>query len=219
MTKAKFSQLKKFFSQFPTKKLAKGAFLYRPGDKIENIHFLKSGYIRVYSKNASGENTINAFKPAFITSIIHFFTEARNDFFFEAITPIEVYLIPQKDFKQFLGRNPDISSLIMDYFCHSLLRFIKNQGSIVNGSAIGKVACVLYQLANDYGEIQAEQLIVHFPATHRIIANLVGLTRETTSVQMSKLQKLGVISTKRSHYIVKSLEKLKRLAFPGDLLP
>jgi len=56
------------------------------------------------------------------------------------------------------------------------------------------------------------KLVVNFPATHRVIANLVGLTRETTSVQMSKLQKQGVVSTKRSQFVVNNLEKLKNLS-------
>ncbi|KKT67837.1 MAG: hypothetical protein UW62_C0015G0003 [Candidatus Collierbacteria bacterium GW2011_GWB1_44_35] len=55
-------------------------------------------------------------------------------------------------------------------------------------------------------------IFVPFPATHRVLATLIGLTRETTSVQMSKLQKMGVISTKRVSFTVLNLDKLKKLS-------
>jgi len=100
----------------------------------------------------------------------------------------------------------------MEFFFRSLLSYFTNQGNIVNGNAQNKIASVLLQLTHDYGDKKNNKLVVNFPATHRIIANLVGLTRETTSVQISKLQKLGIISTKRTQFVVHDLNKLKKLA-------
>ena len=212
MTKAEYSQLKKFFSQFPSKKISKNALIFKPGDKIADVYFMKSGYVRVYTKAPFGENTLNIFKPLFLISVIHHFTNLRNNLFFQAITPSEVYIIPKQEFKNFLNNNPKMSNIIMDYFFSSLLLYMTNQGGIINGSAINKVASVLLQIVHDYGDTKNGQLAVNFPATHRIVASLIGLTRETTSVQMSKLQKLGIISTKRNQFVVRNLEKLKDLA-------
>ena len=212
MTKADFSQLKKFFSQFPTKKFAKNSLVIKPGDKIESVYFMKSGYVRAYSKAPSGENTLNIFKPLFLISIIHFYTSSKNDLYLRAITSAEIYIVPKQEFKKLIDKNPKVSAIIMDFFFGSLLLYLTNQGNIINGSAINKVASVLLQMVHDYGDVKNGQLIVNFPATHRIVASLIGLTRETTSVQMSKLQKLGIISTKRTQFTVLNLAKLKDLA-------
>lgn len=212
MTQANYTQLKKFFSQFPAQKYEKNALIFKPGDKFENIYFMKSGYVRVYSKVGSAENTLNIFKPLFLISVIHHFTSSRNDLYLRALTPAEVYIVPKKEFKEFLAKNPDMEAIIMDFFFSSLLLYLTNQGNIINGTAINKVASVLLQIIHDYGDIKNGQLVVNFPATHRIVASLIGLTRETTSVQMSKLQKLGIISTKRNQFTVMNLEKLKDLA-------
>lgn len=216
MTKAKLAQLKKFFSKYPTRKFAKNEIAFKPGDKIENIYFNKSGYGRAYTKTSTGENTLNLFKPLFVLSIIHFFADTRNELYIQALTPAEVYVVPREEFRRFLTENIEIHDTIMELFFSSLLMFFHNQGKIINGSAINKVSSILLQLVHDYGDIKNDQLIVNFPATHRIVANLVGLTRETTSVQMSKLQKLGVISTKRTQFTVRNLEKLKTLAAVGE---
>lgn len=216
MTKSKYALLKKFFSQFPTQKFAKNSIFLKPGDKIENIYFNKSGFGRAYTKTNFGENTLNVFKPLFMVSVMHYYAKSRNDLYFQALTPAEVYVVPREEFKKFLANNPDMSEIIMDYFFSSVLRYLSNQGNLINGSAINKVASVLLQLVHDYGDIKNDLIVVNIPATHRIIANIVGLTRETTSVQMSKLQKLGIISTKRTEFQVKNLEKLKNLASLGE---
>ena len=100
----------------------------------------------------------------------------------------------------------------MELFFSSLMNYFVNQGNIICGCAQNKVASILLQLTHDHGDLKNGKLVINFPATHRIIASIIGLTRETTSVQMSKLQKMGVISTKRTQFVVNDLEKLKKLA-------
>jgi len=212
MTKAKLTQIKKFFSRFPTKKISKGHIIFKPGDKFANVYFIKSGFVRAYTITPKGENTINLFRPLFIMSAIHFVSKHRNDYYFQAITPVEMYVAPYSEFGKFLNTNKDLKSTLMDFFFSSLLNYFVNQGNIINGNAQNKIASVLLQLTHDYGDTNNGKLIVNFPATHRMIANLVGLTRETTSVQMSKFQKMGVVSTKRTRFVVINPEKLKQLA-------
>lgn len=212
ITKIKFAKIKKYFSQFPVKKLAKGEFLIKPGDNFENIYFNKSGYGRIFTKTNKGENVINLFRPAFVFSMIHFLTEQKNDFYIQAISPAQVYVAPYSEFKKLIKDNNETYSEIMDYFFRSLLNYFVNQGNISNGTAQNKIASVMAQLTQDYGDVKNGKMVVNFPATHRIIATLVGLTRETTSVQMSKLQKLGIVSSKRNQFVVNDLEKLKKLA-------
>jgi CRP/FNR family transcriptional regulator len=212
MTKAKFSKVKKFFSQFPTKKYPKGHIILKEGDKFENIYFTRSGFVRAYCVSPKGESTLNLFKPLFCLSIIHSISHHKNEFYFQAISPVEVNIVPYSEFKKFLASDQDMNDIIMEFFFNSLMNYIINQGNILVGNAQNKVASVLLQLTHDYGDIKNSKLVVNFPATHRIIANLVGLTRETTSVQMSKLQKMGIISTKRTQFTVNDLEKLKTSA-------
>lgn len=212
MTKAKFNQIKKYFSRFPIKKYSKGQIILKTGDNFENVYFIKSGFARAYTVTPKGENTLNLLKPLFVMSVMHFITDQRNDYFFQAISPLEVYVIPYSEYKKFHESNPELSSHVMDFFIGSLLNYFVNQTNIIRGNAQNKVASVLLQLTQDYGDLKNDKLVVKFPATHRVIANLIGLTRETTSIQMSKFQKMGVISTKRTQFIVNNLEKLKTLS-------
>lgn len=216
MTKLKFKRIKKFFSQFPSKKYSRGDIILKPGEKFENIYFIKTGYARAYTSSPKGENTIYIFKPLFMMSVLHFVAQHPNNYYFQAISPVEVYIAPRSEFKKYLDANHDLSLAIMDFFFTSLLNYFENQGNIINGTAQNKIASVLLQLTQDYGDIKKNQLVVNFPATHRILANIVGLTRETTSIQMSRFQKKGIISTKRLRFFVNDLKKLKEMALSLD---
>ncbi len=212
MTKTKISKLKKFFSRFPVRKFSKGEIVYKPGDSIDHVYFNKTGFGRLYLTTPGGESTVYLFKPLFTLSFLSFITGKKNNYYLQALTHAEVYAAPYSEFKKFFESDGDLRQNLLEYFFNSLLNYFINQSSIISGNAQNKIASVLLQLSQDYGETKNGQLTVKFPVTHRIIATLVGLTRETTSVQMSKLQKMAIISNKRNHFIVHNLEKLRGIA-------
>jgi len=212
MTKNTVTQLKKFFSKFPSIKYPKGALLHKPGDKFTHIYFVRNGFVRIYIKNGSQETTLNIFKPLFMVSLVQSYTNHPSNFYIEALTPCEVWAAPTQEYQKYVDNDSKLAKQITTFFFNSVLQLLNNQTNIISGNATNKVAAVLLQLAFDYGQVKGDHLLVSFPATHRILASLIGLTRETTSVQMSKLQKKGIISTKRSNFTVISLDKLKKLS-------
>lgn len=216
MTKNTITQLKKFFTRFETTKYPKGTLIYKPGDKFKHISFVKSGYVRLYIKNGEQETTVNLFKPLLLASMAQVMSGHPNSYYFETLTPCEIWHAPKDDFIKYLKEDNDINDKLMGYFFNSVMQLLNNQSNIISGNATNKVATILLQLAFDYGVMKENHLFVPFPATHRIIATLIGLTRETTSVQMSKIQKAGVISTKRNSFTVLSLDKLKKLSLIKD---
>ncbi|HEX9007824.1 MAG TPA: Crp/Fnr family transcriptional regulator [Patescibacteria group bacterium] len=212
MTKNTITLLKKYFSRFPATKYHKGDIIYKPGDKIKHISYVKSGFVRLYIKNGSHETTLNLFRPLFMVTMSQIMSSHPNNFYVEALTPCEIWNAPKDEFLNYLHADIKLNDKLMGYFFNSVMQLLNNQTNIISGNATNKVASVLLQLAFDYGQVKENHLQVPFPATHRVLATLIGLTRETTSVQMSKLQKMGIITTKRASFTVLSLDKLKKLS-------
>ena len=212
MTKNTITQLKKYFTRFQATKYPKGTIIYKPGDKFKHISFVKSGFVRLYIKNGQQETTVNLFKPLLMVSMVQVMSGLPNNYYIETLTACEIWHAPKEEFLAYLKEDTKLSDKLMGFFFNSVMQLLNNQANIISGNATNKVATVLLQLAFDYGQVKENHLLVPFPATHRVIATLIGLTRETTSVQMSKLQKMGVISTKRTSFTVLSLDKLKKLS-------
>ena len=78
------------------------------------------------------------------------------------------------------------------------------------GDAKEKVGTTLFLLAKRFGEKNGGQkIIIMLPMTHQGIAGLSGLSRETTSLEMKKLEREGIISKHNRHIVINKMRKLK----------
>jgi CRP-like cAMP-binding protein len=95
---------------------------------------------------------------------------------------------------------------VLDTFRNNLV----NSQYLVQGTAYSKVASILVSLANNYGTKKGDKVTINFATTHRVLASLTGIARETTSLQILKLKDKGIIQTKGSHFVINDIEELKK---------
>mgnify|MGYP002683838487 CR=1 FL=1 len=94
-----------------------------------------------------------------------------------------------------------------------LIRFdnvLSRMESLFFCNASVKVAAALLMCAKGFGEEFQGETVVKIPLTHKDIEALVGITRETTSLEMKKLERQGLL-TKSGRFI--SIKDLKRPDF------
>ncbi len=66
-----------------------------------------------------------------------------------------------------------------------------------------KVLSTIHYLALRFGrDIRPHRVEIQLPLTQQDLANFMGLTRETASMELKKLQKKGVINYSNQRYIV-----------------
>jgi CRP/FNR family transcriptional regulator len=58
--------------------------------------------------------------------------------------------------------------------------------------------------------IQNNQIALNVPLRHQDIASSINASRETTSRELSGLEKKGLIDTKRPYIIIKNLKKIEK---------
>ncbi len=92
----------------------------------------------------------------------------------------------------------------------ALESMIDTTQTLMFGKAHAKVAATFVMLAKRFGKNGKDnQIVIHVSLTHRLIATLAGLTRETASHEIEKLQKEKVISKKRRLFVVNKIENLE----------
>ncbi len=74
-----------------------------------------------------------------------------------------------------------------------------------------KVASLLVYLASRFGETEGKEVVIQVPFTHKDVAQWLGITRETASRQIGKIEKKGLISYRNRLIVIKNLKKLKEL--------
>lgn len=206
-------RLKIFFSEYPRSQYKKGEVLLRPGGAPQEIFYIESGYIRMYQIFEGGkELTLNIFKPGSYFPVIWVISDLANTYYFEAITQTSVYKAPQLRVTKLLKTNPEILFELTKRLVIGFYGLLSNLERLLSASACQRIISILVVLATRFGKISGKtQVVIILPLSHEDIARLVGLTRETTSVEMKKLMDKNYICYKKRQITINSLNELQSL--------
>ncbi|MEI6533439.1 MAG: Crp/Fnr family transcriptional regulator [Candidatus Roizmanbacteria bacterium] len=203
-------KLTKFFEQYRLTTFKKGENIYRPGDLFEQISFIKSGFVRTYSVSESGEErTIHIFKPVFYFSLIYSLTDKENKYYFEAVTPVELWKAPKSKVIEFIKSDPEILFWITKSILKGFHELMENIEYLIAGDAPTKINSLLLSFAQSFGEIENNSTVIQLAATHRIIASLTGLSRETVTLHIDKLKDQGILEKKEGLIVIHKLSELQ----------
>ncbi|MDP4009952.1 MAG: Crp/Fnr family transcriptional regulator [Candidatus Shapirobacteria bacterium] len=202
-----------YFKKHKLIKFKKGRIVFSPDEEISGIVFEKSGYSRVYTVSKDGrEITLPLFKPLFTVSMITALTGEKNKYYFESISPLEIWVAPKEETLNFIRSDKELFDKLSRTMWSEFMELTDSMQQLVFGDAYTKIAGLIYSMSNKFGEPNRKGVTINFNTPHRMIASMTGLTRETVTLQILKLQKEGYISAVGRRIAVKNLEKLKEIA-------
>ena len=206
------SSFDKYFDQFPARSFKKHAPLINAGDEFQKIYYLKKGYVRLYSISPEGkELTLIVYGPGeFFPLFIALTPPSPYPYWAEAMSPIELITVPVQSFTSFFKQNPEILFELAVRLLTRLSGALRSMENLAFGSAENRLCSVIIVLSQRFGIRQDEFMLVDAPFTHKDLANLAGLTRETVSAIMSELKKKGIIDYKNQRILIKSLPRLTK---------
>lgn len=204
-------QIEIYFEKYPLLYYKKRVLILHPNDTPSSVFYIKSGYIKVFSITEDGEElTLTILKPRDFFPLTYGINKIMNSYYLEAITPLEVWRAPQNEFITFLSTNPNI---YYDLTTKILIRFdgvLSRMEYLVLSNAYIKIATTILACAKRFGRPSGDNdLIIDVPLTHHDIASLVGITRETTSLELKKLEREGHICKSGRLLIVKKVKLLE----------
>jgi CRP-like cAMP-binding protein len=137
-----------------------------------------------------------------------------NAYFFQAMTPVKVRRMPQNSFKEFINHNPDILLEFTTRILIGLDGILTNVQHILSGDSYHRVTAAIIVFSKRFGKHNHNGLIdISLPLTHQDIADSAGITRETASLAMKKLQDKGIIFHHYRHLTIKRPDLLDRESF------
>lgn len=123
---------------------------------------------------------------------------------------VEIQMAPRDEFVKFIKAHGDV---LFDLTSRILIRLgglIERMNYMVFGNAYNKVASIIAICAERFGIKFNGEVEIGVPLTHKDIANLLGMARETVSIEIKKLEKMGIIGYHGRHIIVKDIKKLRK---------
>lgn len=202
-----------FLQQFRTKRFKKGELILNQGDAPSRGFVLKSGVVKVYNLTRQGEE-----KPIGFDVVDDIFPVAwvfgkvsRAQYYYEAFDACEVYCVPPDHLLNYLQTHSGAMTYAMDRLVQRVMGCQMRINALERSKASCKVVNVIHFLCLRFGEeIREDTVKLTIPLTQQDIANLTGLTRETTGLELKKLSQKDILTCRRRRYIVRT-NKLNEL--------
>lgn len=215
-------KLNEFFLGYKTTLYKKRSLILHGDDISGEVFYIKDGFVRVYRISEQGEElTVIILKPGDFFPVTYGIGSIPISYYLEAITRLEIWKVPHNQFINFVHDNPDVYFELTNKMMARFGGLLTRMEYLVFGNAYAKVATTLFICAKSFGEKRGEDLVVSVPLTHKDIAAMVGITRETACLEMKKLERKGLIGHFGRLLVIKNVQALEKeslLDHPQEML-
>lgn len=210
MNRDRTKEFEIFYKQFSTREYKKGETLIRADDNPQGIFCLTKGYVRQYTISKTGiELTLQILKPISYFPLIWAINGAPNIYFYEALTSVEVGRAPKEQVVSFIRDKPAIILELMSKLLGDYAETLSRVEHLVFSDAFRRVISVLLYITKHFGKETPQGIVVDHRFTQQDIATLVGVARETASIEMGRLEKKGLIKYSGHAMIFKNIKNLE----------
>ncbi len=190
----------------------RGETIYLPGDQSDAVYFVKMGRVKLSHRDRSGKKmTIRVCglgKPFGVMAAMG--EEARP---FEATALDDVWLcwVERERFARFAEFHPQIALRIAKIVGLHRQELENRLADLLFLDVRARLARTLLKLAEKYGRKVDDGIQVQVRVTHRDIAELIDSTRETTTAELNRLNREGIVTRRRGKFVIRNPDKLQLL--------
>jgi CRP-like cAMP-binding protein len=208
-------RINRVFKDGQSRRYAKNQLVHYSGDPLTNIYLIESGFIKAYTILDSGDTrTILILGPGDIFPMS--FSSSMDwenytiRYFYQTLSEIQVMSLPSIDLKHNIDQDSEIMETYMFYLSASNEAIMNQLEIMKNKKAIDKVMMLLPYLIGKAGkEVKPGIFELQLKLSHQEIADLSGVTRETTTTLIKELEKQGIIDQHSGKWLVNT-KKLPR---------
>lgn len=211
MSKEEMEQMAK---RVVEKSFRKKELVYLPGEPGNHVYFLKKGVVKISKVTKDGhELTLALLKPGEIFGELEAMGEGTRDGQAEAHSDVLICVLNKNDLMNMLKMKPGLGirlSKLIGFRRHTIESRLEN---LVFRSIPEKLASILLELLEQFGEESPEGIKINLSLTHQDLANLIGASRPTVSETLIDFKNEGLIDIKGRSIFIRDTARLK--AFPA----
>jgi len=212
------SLLDSIMSDYPVRSILKGRPLLYQGEIPSMGFYVKQGIVKLYNITNQGEEKIVGYESAGgLLPIEWLFSRAQVAlYYYDTYTDCEVVRVPKDELIQKLNDTPAATRTLLDRTVSMYIGATMHLHALEQSKARQKLLSIFQYLVLRFGKKSSgPNHQIDLKLTHQEIANLIGTTRETTSTEISRLTKEGVLEIVDSQYVV-NIDKAVRLLGEDD---
>lgn len=194
--------IENFFGKYRVRRYSKGQVLILDGDQTEYVYNIVSGRVKQYDVTYRGDEIIlNTFKPPAFFPMSLAINQTPNPYTYEAETDIEVRQAPAAEVVQFLHDNPAVTFDLLSRVYRGTDALLNRMAHLMASSAKGRLMFELLIACRRFGKKEGAGYTLVMNETD--LGARAGLSRETVSREMRKLEKEGFVQVKSGTVAIK----------------
>lgn len=192
----------------------KGQIILYEGDAPSDLYIIKEGVVKVYDIDDQGNEKILhiAKSPSMFPMV--FFTGGNDETrsFYTTVTDAEIYVIPKESAEAEMLKDPQLTMYMMHWYSREVHEVLVRLSSLEKTTTRDKLIAALKFLSVHHAqERKSGWYRVDFPISHQILADMIGVTRESTTMVMKDLQNEKIIRNPRLTILEINFKKLIEL--------
>ncbi len=203
----------KFLEGCPTQTFQKGELMLLKDAEPEVVYVVKAGVVKVYDITSAGDEQPVSFdtKHEIFPIAWALRQSEKTEYFYQALNKVTVYKVPRAGFERFLQAHPRTTLELYANLANHIASLQQRIHGVQQPKATDKILYTLMYMADRFGlKVNPVTSRLKIPITQQELALFIGLTRETTSMELKKLEQDKVISYSRSHFSINT-KRLKKL--------
>lgn len=194
------------------KHISKDQVLFYQGDISQDIYILKSGVVKIHDIDAQGNEKILHLvrEPALVPLAFFSGGSTPTHWFYTALTDCAVYVVPRIRILSELQTSNELTMYLMNWFSREVHEIMIRLNSLGKTNAENKLLAALQFLAAQHSTpLRGYWRRVNFPVNHQFLADMAGITRESTALSMKVLQDRKFVRTPHIGTLEVNLAKLE----------
>jgi len=188
----------------------KGDYIIHPGELPPGVFYIDKGLVKAYDITRYGdENLLIIRREHELFPLIWAITGQERQVIYQALAPTTVWRISRKQFIDFMQSHPEALAPLLDM---TLEMYRLHSERIINleyRTVRERIISFLLTMSQRFGIKTAAGVQLEIPLKHQDIASSINATRETTSRELSSLERKGLLTSKQSIIVLKDIEALE----------
>ncbi len=203
------SELDEILKVFKEQEFKKGDIILMEEDTGKYMYIVLDGRVKVSRLLPSGKEMILAFHE-------------KGDYFGDmslidggttpatvtAMSPTSIAFVGRKEFSHVLLKHPKINLALLTTLCTRCRDAWTQIEVLTFNNADARIRTALFHLCQKKGERTSEGIRISLHLTHKEIADMTGISRETATRVLNNLQNQNILTVETKHYIVHDPEML-----------
>jgi CRP/FNR family transcriptional regulator len=192
--------------QYPLQLREAGEPILYQGEIPRHAYVITEGIVKIYDiGNAGDEKVINFLSVGDVVPPAWVFKKAPVSlYYYDAFTECKFYRLPRDVLMNGINKTPAITRYMFEHYATSFVGSLLEINALEQSKGSEKIVHMLQYLLMRFPDKAAKDndtwQKVNLRITHQDLANMTGLTRETTSTELNKLRRKGIVEYSNQHY-------------------